>query len=159
MSTPVRWLASLEDFYSWGSQTNSFAPKFINLAQSAKDSWRDQYEHELRRYLPEVKTVSQDKREAVTITSVKMVGGVAPEAELMRQAVAQLEGMGFRVEHPKAASDMGNPISQAQAEEETPEHEKCPYCGITCESPCESPPPGPCEQACNAFYGSDPTKP
>ena len=52
--------------------------------------------------LSAAKAVSEDKRQSVTITSVKMVGGVAPEAELMRQATEQLEGMGFRVEHPKA---------------------------------------------------------
>lgn len=52
--------------------------------------------------LSAAKAVSEDKRQSVTITSVKMIGGVAPEAELMRQATEQLEGMGFRVEHPKA---------------------------------------------------------
>lgn len=35
--------------------------------------------------------------------------------------------------------------------------EKCPYCGILTDNPCDSPPPDICEQAINVTYG-DPTK-
>lgn len=45
------------------------------------------------------------------------------------------------------------------AEDLAPEYEECPYCGITCENPCDSLPSGPCELACNKVYGSEPTKP
>lgn len=40
-------------------------------------------------------------------------------------------------------------------EDEQPEIEKCPYCGILSENPCESPPPDYCEQAINAVYLRD----
>lgn len=49
--------------------------------------------------------------------------------------------------------------AEIQKAEDIEAYEKCPYCGIRCATPCDSPPPGPCEQACNAMYGADPTKP
>ena len=51
--TPIRWLSSLNDYYSWSSQTYMGAPKFENLAQECKDKWRDEYEAELRCHLPD----------------------------------------------------------------------------------------------------------
>lgn len=33
------------------------------------------------------------------------------------------------------------------AQDLEPEFEQCPYCGVTCENPCDSLPSGPCEQA------------
>lgn len=43
--------------------------------------------------------------------------------------------------------------------EDEPEPEMCAFCGMSFVSPCDAPPTGPCEQANNAFHGSDPTKP
>lgn len=37
--------------------------------------------------------------------------------------------------------------------EETPELERCPFCGARVETPCDEPPPDICEKAINATYG------
>lgn len=52
-------------------------------------------------------------------------------------------------------------VIRKAAEKEIPDEEPtmCEFCGMAFESPCETPPTGPCEQANNAFHGSDPTKP
>lgn len=77
MNTPIRWLSSLLDYYSWGSQCNSFAPKFENLAQEAKSKWRDDYEEELRAYLPEAtdaigpKTQTEQLKEKLKAQALK----------------------------------------------------------------------------------------
>ena len=96
----------------------------------------NELEEMMDKALSAARAVSEDKREAVTITSVKMVGGVAPEAELMRQAIAQLEGMGYRVEQDKAVSepkvkliptaeDMGAPkLGAAVGELASPEYDQ-----------------------------------
>lgn len=48
---------------------------------------------------------------------------------------------------------------KGEQDHEYPEPEMCAYCGMSFETPCDAPPTGPCEQANNAFHGSDPTKP
>ena len=58
-----------------------------------------------------------------------------------------------------AAITTANAVQPLQAQDDAPELEKCSYCGITCNSPCDAPPSGPCERACDAMYGADPTKP
>lgn len=78
----------------------------------------------------------------------------------------KIKGKSDQIEHfdhdgelPSVASHEKCAYCVITDEDDEIEHETCKFCGMAFESPCEAPPSGPCEQANNAFHGSDPTKP
>lgn len=50
-----------------------------------------------------------------------------------------------------------NIFGRKYVQQEMPDLEQCPFCGIMTDNPCDTPPPDICEQAINVTYG-DPTK-
>lgn len=88
-----------------------------------------------------------------------------------RLTIGEFKGLGWRLDvepagDRKARSYCSSSLRQVivvahkgEQDHEYPEPEMCAYCGMSFETPCDAPPTGPCEQANNAFHGSDPTKP